>query len=130
REPWIASEIEGRVWSYIGGVARKHKMSALRVGGVEDHVHALAPPTLAPSQIAQFLKGDSSKWIHEEFSKMRGFEWQDGYGSFTVSKSQVPALIEYIKSQREHHRKKTFQDEYRELLRKHGVDHDERYLWG
>src|SRR5438046_5260315 len=101
REPWIASEIEGRVWSYIGRVARKHKMSALCVGGVEDHIHALvlAPPSLAPSQIAQFLKGDSSKWIHEVFSKMRGFEWQDGYGAFTVSRSQVSEVIDYIKNQ-------------------------------
>ena len=132
REPWIVPTIEGRVWSYIGGIARKHKMTALRVGGVEDHIHALifAPPTLAPSQIAQFLKGDSSKWIHEEFSKMRAFEWQDGYGAFTVSRSQIPEMIEYIKSQRAHHRKKTFQEEYLELLQKHGVDYDERYLWG
>ena len=60
---------------------------------------------------------------------MLGFEWQDGYGAFTVSKSQVPDLIEYIQNQREHHRKKTFQEEYLELLKKHGVDYDERYLW-
>ena len=131
REPWIASEIEGRVWSYIGGIARKHKMTALQVGGVEDHIHALilAPPTLAPSQIAQFLKGDSSKWIHEEFSRMRAFEWQDGYGAFTVSRSQIPEVIEYIKNQHAHHRNKTFQEEYLELLQKHRVDYDERYLW-
>ena len=107
-------------------------MTAIQVGGIHDHIHALvlARPTIAPSQIAQYLKGDSSKWIHEEFSKLRGFEWQDGYGGFTVSKSQVPDLIEYIKNQHEHHRKKTFQEEYLELLTKHGVDYDERYLWG
>jgi len=87
REPWIVEGIEARVWAYIGGIARKHRMTAIQVGGIEDHIHALilAPPTIAPSQIAQYLKGDSSKWIHEEFSKMRGFEWQDGYGGFTVS---------------------------------------------
>ena len=132
REPWIVPTIEGRVWSYIGGIARKHKITALQVGGVEDHIHALilAPPTLAPSQIAQFLKVESSKWIHEEFSKMRAFEWQDGYGAFTVSRSQIPQVIEYIKNQRAHHRKKTFQEEYVELLQKHGVDYDERYLSG
>jgi len=131
REPWIVPKIENRVWAYIGGIARKHKMTAIQIGGIEDHIHALvlAPPTVAPSQIAQYLKGDSSKWIHEEFPKMRGFEWQDGYGGFTVSKSQVPDLIEYIKNQRQHHRKKTFQDEYLELLKKHGVDYDKRYLW-
>jgi REP element-mobilizing transposase RayT len=107
-------------------------MTALQVGGIEDHIHALlmAPPTLNPSQIAQYLKGDSSKWIHEEFRKLRGFEWQDGYGAFTVSKSQIQEVIKYIQNQREHHRKKTFQEEYLELWQKHGVDYDERYLWG
>jgi len=132
REPWIAQSIEDRIWAYTGGVARKHKMTTLQIGGIEDHIHALivAPPTLSPSQIAQYLKGDSSKWIHEEFPKLRGFEWQDGYGAFTVSKSQIPEVIKYIRNQREHHRKKTFQEEYLELLQKHGVDYDETYLWG
>ena len=94
------------VWAYIGGVAREHKMTALQVGGAEDHVHALvmAPATLSLSQIAQYLKGDSSKWIHEEFSELRGFAWQDGYGAFTVSKSNLPDVIRYIENQREHHR--------------------------
>jgi putative transposase len=132
REPWITPEIENRVRAYIGGVARAHKMTALQIGGIEDHIHAvlMAPPTLSPSQIAQYLKGDSSKWIHEEFRNLRAFEWQDGYGGFTVSKSQVGHVIKYIKNQREHHRKRTFQDEYLELLNKHGVDYDQRYLWG
>lgn len=107
-------------------------MTVLQVGGVEDHIHAvvMAPPTLSPSQIAQYVKGDSSKWIHEEFPKLRRFEWQDGYGGFTVSKSQLPDVIEYVRHQRAHHKKKTFQQEYLELLEKHGVDYDERYLWG
>lgn len=61
---------------------------------------------------------------------MRGFAWQDGYGAFTVSKSNVPSVIDYIQNQREHHRTKTFQEEYLEFLEKHGVEYDERYLWG
>ncbi len=132
REPWISPTIEARVWAYIGGIARQHKLKALQVGGIEDHIHALvmAPPTLSPSQIAQYLKGDSSKWIHEKFPKLRGFEWQEGYGAFTVSQSQVPDVIEYIKNQREHHRKRGFQGEYLELLRRYHVEYDERYLWG
>lgn len=132
REPWIRTEIENRVWAYIGGIARAHKMTALQVGGVDDHIHAvvMAPPTLSPSQIAQYLKGDSSKWIHEEIPKLRLFEWQDGYGGFTVSKSQLPDVIQYVQNQRTHHQKKTFQQEYLELLEKHGVEYDERYLWG
>ena len=132
REPWLVPEIEQRVWAYVGGIARAHKMTALQVGGIEDHLHALvtAPATLAPSQIAQFLKGDSSKWIHEEFPSLRRFGWQDGYGAFTISKLNLPDVVSYIQNQREHHRKKTFQEEYLELLQKHGVKYDERYLWG
>ena len=132
RVRWISQEIEERVWAYVGGIARKHKMTALQVGGVEDHIHALvtAPPRYAPSQIAQFLKGESSKWMHEEFPRLRDFGWQDGYAAFTVSKSNIPAVIKYIQNQREHHKKKTFQEEYRELLEKHGVEYDERYIWG
>ena len=90
RFPWLALEIEQRVWAYIGGIARKHNMTALQVGGVEDHIHALvmAPPTLAPFEIAKFLKGESSLWIHEEFPWLRKFSWQVGYAAFTVSKNR------------------------------------------
>jgi REP element-mobilizing transposase RayT len=90
----------------------------------------LAPPVLSPSQIAQFLKGESSKWIHEEFQRLRDFAWQDGYGAFTISKSQVPQVIRYIQNQREHHRMQTFQEEYRQFLKLHGIEYDERYVWG
>lgn len=132
REPWLRLDIEQRIWAFIGGIARSHKMTALQVGGVDDHIHALviAPPTIAPCQIAQYLKGDSSKWIHEEFSTLRNFGWQDGYAAFTVSKSNIPSVIKYIQNQREHHRKKTFQEEYLEFLRENGIEYDDRYLWG
>lgn len=128
----IHSGREQRLWAYLGGVARKHRMTALQVGGVEDHIHVVvtAPAVFSPSQIAQFLKGDSSKWIHEEFPDLRGFAWQDGYGAFTVSKSNLPEVIHYVQHQREHHHKRTFQEEYLEFLHKHGVEYDERYLWG
>jgi REP element-mobilizing transposase RayT len=132
RLPYLNPEIEQRVWAYIGGIARKHGMTALQVGGIDDHVHALVmtPPTMSPSHVAQFLKGDSSKWIHEEFPALRDFAWQDGYGAFTVSKSNLPEVVHYIQHQREHHRKKSFQEEYLEFLRKHGIEYDERYVWG
>jgi REP element-mobilizing transposase RayT len=92
REPWIVPKIENRVWAYIGGIARKHKMTAIQLGGIEDHIHALvlAPPILAPSQIAQYLKGDSSKWIHEEFPNLRAFAWQDGYGDSPSANPRFP----------------------------------------
>lgn len=107
-------------------------MTALQIGGVEDHIHALvlAPPTLAPSKIAQLLKGGSSLWIHTEFPEIRSFAWQDGYGAFTVNKSILSDVERYIQNQREHHSKISFQEEYLEFLKKHGVDYDERYLWG
>lgn len=133
RENWIKRDIESRIWSYIGGIARTHRMTALQIGGCDDHIHALiqaAPPIYSPAKIAQHLKGESSKWIHEEFSMMRGFAWQDGYGAFTVSKSQLPEVIRYIQKQRDHHRKRSFQEEYVEFLNEHGIEYDERYLWG
>ena len=132
RFPWLRLEIEQRVWSYIGGIARKHRMTALQVGGVEDHIHAhvMAPPTLAPFEIAKFLKGESSLWISEEFPALKRFSWQSGYAAFTVSKLEIPNVIRYIQNQREHHRVKTFQEEYLEFLNANGIDYDERYVWG
>jgi putative transposase len=132
RVRWIRLEIEQRLWEYLGGIARKHRMSALQIGGIADHIHALvrAPASMPPSQIAQSLKGDSSKWVHDEFKDLRRFAWQDGYGAFTVSRSHLPEVVRYIQNQREHHRKKTFQEEYLDLLQRHGIQYDERYLWG
>jgi putative transposase len=132
RVRWLSSEIEQRVWQYLGGIARKHKMTALQIGGTADHIHALvlAPAISSPSQIAQFLEGDSSKWIHDEFQSLRHFAWQDGYGAFTVSKAHLPLVVDYIQNQREHHRIRTFQEEYVEFLQQHGIQYDERYLWG
>ena len=131
RYPWIKQEIEERIWKYLGGIAKTNKMKPRKIGGIEDHVHLLlgAPPTIAPAKIAQLVKGGSSAWIHETFSELVNFAWQDGYGAFTVSKSVIPDLTEYIENQREHHRKRTFQDEYRALLDRHDIEYDERYIW-
>jgi len=132
RVAFIRPDIEERVWAYISGITRNHKMTALQIGGIEDHSHVLvmAPPTIAPYEIAKYLKGESSKWIHETFADLLGFGWQDGYGAFTVSKSKLPDVVSYIQKQRMHHQAQTFQDEYREMLDKHGVEYDEQYLWG
>jgi len=132
RAGFIKPEIEQRVWEYIGGIARENKMTALQVGGIEDHIHALilAPPTFAPSKIVQLLKGGSSLWIHTEFPELRNFAWQDCHGAFTVNKSILADVERYIQNQRAHHHKMSFQEEYLEFLKKHGVDYDERYLWG
>src|SRR5215467_11781006 len=106
REPWISHDIEERIWKFLGGIARENKMKALQVGGMPDHVHIIVglPPTQTVSKAIQLLKGGSSKWIKETFLRMRGFGWQDGYGAFTVSKSNLPEAIKYVQDQREHHR--------------------------
>ncbi|MEO6392731.1 MAG: IS200/IS605 family transposase [Pyrinomonadaceae bacterium] len=131
RDPLIKPAIENRVWEYVGGIARKHRMIALQVGGIEDHLHALvlSPPRYSPSQIAQYLKGESSKWIHEELPDLRFSSWQDGYGVFTVNKSLVPKVIDYIKNQHAHHQNESFEDEYRRLMALPGIDYDERYVF-
>jgi REP element-mobilizing transposase RayT len=132
REPWLTPDVEPRIWSYLGGIVKENRMKPMQIGGTEDHVHVLlgAPPVLAPAKIAQLIKGGSSVWIQETFPRMNGFGWQDGYGAFTVSRSNLPSVIAYIQGQQEHHRTKTFQEEYLELLKRHGIDYDERYLWG
>ena len=132
REPWISRDIEERVWKFLGGIARQNGMIALQVGGMPDHVHIILglPATQTVSKAIQLLKGGSSKWIKETFPRMRGFGWQDGYGAFTVSKSNLPDVIEYVQDQREHHRVKSFQEEYLAFLIRHGIEYNERYVWG
>lgn len=131
REPWIDPSIEGRVWAFLGGVARQNKFKALQIGGTENHVHLLlgVPPSVGVSKAVQLIKGGSSMWMKSEFPGKRGFAWQDGYAAFSVSKSVVPEVIEYIQNQREHHRAKTFEEEYVAFLKKHEIDYDERYVF-
>jgi len=131
REPLLSLEIQTRLWPYIGGAARANKMVALAVGGVEDHVHVLLslPTTFSVSKAIQLLKGNSSKWLHEEFPALRPMSWQEGYAAFTIGISGVPETKNYIANQTEHHRKKTFQEEFRSFLDKHGLPYDEAELW-
>ena len=115
-----------------GGIARESNMKALAIGGVDDHVHILVslPSTLAIAKAIQLLKANSSKWIHETFPLHVGFAWQEGYGAFSIGKSQVPATVEYIKSQAEHHRTRTYQEEFLAILAKHEIEYDARFIWG
>jgi REP element-mobilizing transposase RayT len=132
REPWIAQSIEGRVWTYLAGIAEQQGMQALKVGGLEDHLHLVVgiPPALSVSRAVQLLKGSSSRWIRLTFPELEAFRWQDGYGAFTVSASVLQTTIAYVEQQRERHNHRTFQDEFRALLRVHGITYDERYVWG
>ncbi len=131
RRPLITPELRERLWPFLGGIARQNKMKAVEIGGVEDHVHILLslPATIPVSKAMQLIKGGSSKWVHETFPDQRLFAWQEEYGTFSVSVSQLDKTIAYIRSQPEHHRKMTFQEEILTLLKKHGIEYDERYLW-
>jgi REP element-mobilizing transposase RayT len=131
RRPLITPALAQRLWPFLGGIARQNKMKAIEIGGVEDHVHILlsVPPTLSIAKAMQLIKGGSSKWVHETFPEHGLFGWQEKYGAFSVSESRVPSVVDYIKSQPEHHKRVTFQEEFVALLKKHRIDYDERYLW-
>ena len=132
RRRLVTLELQKRLWPFMGGIARENKMRALIVGGVEDHVHLLLslPTTLSIAQALQRIKGGSSKWIHETFPKHRNFAWQEGYGAFSIGISQIEETKRYIANQREHHRRRTFQEEFLAFLEKHGIEYDPRNVWG
>lgn len=131
RYPFIESALESDLWPYIGGIARKNRMKALAIGGTFDHVHALIslPSAMSFAKAVQLIKGGSSKWVHDTFSRYRTFEWQEGYGAFSVSASQVKKTIAYIEAQKEHHRKRSFKEEFLALLKKHRIEYDPRYVF-
>ena len=130
RRPLITSALQQRLWPYLGGIARENKMKALVVGGVEDHVHVLLsiPSTLSIAKTIQLLKGNSSKWIHDTFKEHPDFEWQEGYGAFSIGISGVEDTTRYIQGQAEHHRKMTFKEEVESFLRKHRMEYVEQDL--
>jgi putative transposase len=130
RHRLITPDLQQRLWPYLGGIARENRMKALCVGGVEDHVHILLslPSTLAISKAVQLLKGNSSKWVHETFPARHGFAWQEGYGAFSIGVSGVDDTIQYIQAQPEHHRTRTFKEEFVAFLKKHGLEYDEAML--
>jgi putative transposase len=123
-------DIQQRLHAYLAGICKKLESPSLKVGGVEDHVHILCRFGRKQSiaDLVRELKRESSKWMTREHG-LRDFEWQAGYGAFSVSPSHVDGLIAYIENQEEHHRRESFQDEVRRLLRKYKVEYDERYVW-
>ena len=132
REKTITKDFRERLWAYMGGIARENKMKALAIGGMEDHVHLLLSlnPALSIAKAIQLIKGGSSIWVHDTFPDHKNFKWQEGYGAFTISISHIANTITYIKTQEDHHRIKTFKEEYLAFLKKHKIDYDERYIWG
>jgi putative transposase len=130
RASFLDSDLRERLWPYLGGIASENKMKALAVGGAADHVHILIslPGTLSVAKAIQLLKGNSSKWIHATFPRLAGFAWQEGYGAFSIGVSGVGMTMAYIRNQAEHHKQRTFREELVAMLRKHGLDYDERML--
>jgi REP element-mobilizing transposase RayT len=131
REPWLGRDVRPRMHAYVATICRDLNAEAFRIGGVADHLHIVTtlPRTLSQAAMIEAVKKTSSKWIKALDPKYRGFYWQRGYGAFSVSPSHLEAVLKYVESQEEHHRTRSFQEEYREFLGKHGVEFDERYVW-
>src|SRR5438270_10182892 len=131
REPLITPEIESELFSYMGGILKNHESRLLDAGGTANHVHLLVSQSknVSLSSLMKDVKKDSSSWIKTKGSQFRNFHWQDGYGAFSIAKSDIRELKKYIAGQKEHHRKLTFQEELIEFLEDYGVAYDERYLW-
>jgi putative transposase len=127
----LGPEIRERLWPYLGGIAKESNIRPARIGGVADHVHMLLslPTTIAVAKAIQLIKGGSSAWIHDSFREQHNFAWQEGYGAFSVSVSHLPETVDYIKNQAEHHRTRTFKEEYLAILKKHNLQFEDKYLW-
>jgi putative transposase len=130
RHPWVTNDIKSDLHAYLGGIIRQENSQPLSIGGIADHVHLLVcyPPRLAISDLVRTVKSNSSGWVHERWST-KIFQWQTGYAAFSVSESNRGPVTAYIENQDSHHRAKTFQEELLELLERHGVAYDPRYLW-
>ena len=117
--------------AYLATICRDLGAQLVHVDGMADHVHIVTtlPRTVSQAQMIEQIKKASSKWIKSLHPRYRGFFWQRGYAAFSVSPSKLDALLKYVETQKEHHRTRTFQEEYREFLRRQGVGFDERYVW-
>lgn len=131
RAPFIDPDLERELFPYLATICRTCKCPAHAVGGTDDHVHIACSlaRTITVADLLQEIKADSSKWIKTKGAQYGRFEWQAGYGAFSIGQSQLPALRQYIACQREHHKRKTFQEEFREFLQRYQIEYDERYVW-
>ena len=131
RQPLIHPEIESELHPYLATVFRNLDSPTLALNGTEDHLHVLFRLSRKKSiaEVVEEIKTSSSRWIKGNGVQYADFYWQNGYGAFSIGESGVKALKRYIADQKEHHRRKTFQDEYREFLAKYRIEYDERYIW-
>jgi putative transposase len=131
REPFITPEIEPELHPYMAKILRELKSPSLAIDGASDHVHILFSlgRVITIADVVEEVKTNTSKWIKTKGPEFRNFHWQRGYGAFSIGQSSVAALKRYIRSQKEHHRRVTFQEEYRKFLKAYGIEYDERYVW-
>jgi putative transposase len=128
RRNTIPAELQEPLWAYLVGIANHLKIKSLAIGGTENHVHLLLglPQTMTVAEAVQKLKANSSRWLREQGVD---FQWQEGYGAFSVSPSLIEAVQHYIRNQKEHHHKRSFEEEFRAILDKNGVAYDEEKLF-
>jgi REP element-mobilizing transposase RayT len=131
RQPLIDELIDQELFKYLATACDTLDCPSHKIGAADDHIHIACSlsRTISVSKLVQELKQDTSKWIKTKGRRYANFAWQNGYGAFSIGQSQLEDLIRYIANQREHHRRITFQDEFRELLRRYEIDFDERYVW-
>jgi putative transposase len=130
-KPHLDESLRRELFAYMGGIVRELGPTAIAINGTMDHLHMLVilPPNAALADIMRVLKTNSSRWVHQKWPDRKAFAWQTGYGAFSVSQSNREAVVRYIANQEEHHRTRTFQEEFLALLRKHGITFDERFIW-
>ena len=130
RQPLITGEIEPRLYAYIRGIIENNKGRMITAGGIADHIHLLVSIVrIDIGELIADIKRDSSSWSKKQGPQFAMFYWQRGYGAFSIGQSQVAAVSKYISTQKEHHEKQSWEDEYRELCRRYDVEFDERYCW-
>ena len=131
REPIIDKNIKDDLHAYMAGICNKLECYAMEIGGIEDHVHIVCKlfRKLPLMKLIEEVKSHSSKWMKTKGDQYQNFYWQNGYGAFSVNPKEIDVVINYIKNQEEHHKKQTFQDEYKAFLNQYKIEYDERYMW-
>lgn len=131
RQKMIHPPVEEELYAYLGGICKNLECQPIKIGGHSDHIHILCmlSKKVTLIKLLEELKSHSSKWIKTKGDDYKNFYWQDGYGAFSVNPAETENVISYIANQKEHHRKKAFQEEYRNFLEAFEVEFDERYVW-
>ncbi len=131
RQNRIDDDIKDTLFEYIGGICKNIECDPIQVGGHKNHIHILCilSRKIAQMKLLEEVKKGSSKWIKTQAAKYKDFYWQDGYGIFSVNPTEIEVVKEYIEHQEEHHKSKTFQEEYRAFLKKYNVEYNEKYVW-